>query len=65
MSMIIDFVGCYAVEKGCKALFASLEPAEMVTRGRERREARRLTEEQEAERKRLAGEVTAEDRKTQ
>lgn len=63
--MIIDFAGCYVIEKGCKALFASLEPAEMVTRGRGRREARRLTEEKEAERLRMAGEVTAEDRKTQ
>jgi len=43
--MIIDFAGCYVVETGCKYLFASLEPMEMVTRGRERREKRRREEE--------------------
>ena len=45
MTMILDFAGCYVMEKGCKALFASLEPAELVTRGRARREARRAEEE--------------------
>nr|XP_019003040.1 cation-transporting ATPase 13A1 [Kwoniella mangroviensis CBS 8507]OCF66501.1 cation-transporting ATPase 13A1 [Kwoniella mangroviensis CBS 8507] len=44
-SMILDFVGCWAIEKSCKSLFASLEPAELVTRGRERREKRRVEEE--------------------
>ena len=29
------------LEKGCKYLFADLEPKVMVTRGRERREERR------------------------
>jgi hypothetical protein len=43
--MLIDFAGCFVVEKGCKLLFAELEPMEMVTRGRERREARRREEE--------------------
>nr|XP_019046656.1 cation-transporting ATPase 13A1 [Kwoniella bestiolae CBS 10118]OCF25586.1 cation-transporting ATPase 13A1 [Kwoniella bestiolae CBS 10118] len=57
-SMILDFVGCWAIEKTCKALFASLEPAELVTRGRERREKRRVEEEKlkaiaEAEKKEL------------
>lgn len=42
--MIIDFGGCYVIEKGCKYLFADLEPREMVTRGRERREKRRADE---------------------
>ncbi|KAJ7049439.1 hypothetical protein C8F01DRAFT_1069054 [Mycena amicta] len=48
-SMVIDFAGCYAIEKTCKYLFAELEPKEMVTRGRERRELRRA--QQEAEKK--------------
>jgi len=42
LSMIIDFAGCYLIEVVCKALFADLEPKTMITRGRERREARRL-----------------------
>ncbi|THU93320.1 cation-transporting ATPase [Dendrothele bispora CBS 962.96] len=46
-SMIIDFAGCYMIEKVCKWLFADLEPKEMVTRGRERREERRAREERE------------------
>ena len=45
LSMIIDFGGCYVIEKTCKFLFADLEPKEMVTRGRERREARRAEQE--------------------
>ncbi|TIB78800.1 hypothetical protein E3Q23_00623 [Wallemia mellicola] len=40
-SMILDFVLCYAVEIGCKNLFANLNPPELVTRGSERREKRR------------------------
>jgi cation-transporting ATPase 13A1 len=47
VSMILDFGLCFIVEKGCKFLFADLEPAEMVTRGRERREKRRALEEKE------------------
>lgn len=43
--MIIDFAGCWAIEKICKRLFADLEPKPMITRGRERREARRRIEE--------------------
>jgi manganese-transporting P-type ATPase len=46
--MIIDFVGCYIVHAGSKYFFASLEPAEIVTRGRERREARRIQEAKDA-----------------
>lgn len=45
--MILDLVGCWVIEQGCKFLFADLEPKEMVTRGRERREARRVKEEEE------------------
>jgi cation-transporting ATPase 13A1 len=40
--MIVDFVGCYVIHATTKYLFASLEPAEIITRGRERREARRI-----------------------
>ena len=47
ISMIVDFAGCYVMEKGCKFLFASLEPTELVTRGRERREKRRAQQEHE------------------
>ncbi|KAG9309968.1 hypothetical protein JVU11DRAFT_10001 [Chiua virens] len=42
--MIADFVGCWVVEKVCKHLFADLEPKPLITRGRERREARRREE---------------------
>ncbi len=49
--MIVDFAGCYVVERGCKLLFADLEPAELVTRGRARREKRRLLQESEKKEK--------------
>lgn len=42
--MIGDFVGCWLVEVACKWLFADLAPKAIVTRGRERREARRFEE---------------------
>jgi len=42
--MVIDFIGCFLIENGCKYLFADLEPRPLVTRGRERREKRRLEE---------------------
>jgi cation-transporting ATPase 13A1 len=42
--MIIDFIGCWAIEAVCKYLFADLEPKSIVTRGRERRERRRARE---------------------
>jgi len=45
--MIVDFMGCWVIEVLCKYLFADLEPKPMVTKGRERREQRRLIEEQE------------------
>ena len=44
-SMILDFIGCWAIENVCKYLFADLEPKTIVTRGRERREKRRGVEE--------------------
>jgi cation-transporting ATPase 13A1 len=44
-SMIIDFMGCWAIETVCKYLFADLEPKFIITRGRERRERRRAREE--------------------
>lgn len=40
--MIIDFALCFLIQQTTKYLFASLEPKEMITRGRERRDARRL-----------------------
>ena len=43
--MVIDFAGCWIVEQVCKYLFADLEPKEMITRGRGRREHRRQVEE--------------------
>ena len=52
-SMIIDFIGCYLIEQVCKALFADLEPKELVTRGRERREKRRAVEALETAKKAL------------
>ncbi|KAF5354144.1 hypothetical protein D9756_007291 [Leucocoprinus leucothites] len=44
-TMILDFVGYWVIEKVCKYLWADLEPKAMITRGRERREQRRLKEE--------------------
>jgi len=44
-SMVVDFLGCWIIEVLCKLLFADLEPKAMVTKGRERREKRRLLEE--------------------
>ncbi|KAF5309972.1 hypothetical protein D9619_010464 [Psilocybe cf. subviscida] len=47
-SMVVDFAGCWLIEILCKYLFADLEPKPMVTKGRERRDARRLLEEKAA-----------------
>ncbi|CAK5262273.1 unnamed protein product [Mycena citricolor] len=44
-SMILDFAGCWVIEMTCKHLFADLAPKRMVTKGRERREARRAEQE--------------------
>lgn len=46
--MLIDFGGCYVIESACKYLFADLEPREMITRGRERREERRVVQAEQA-----------------
>ncbi|CCM06202.1 uncharacterized protein FIBRA_08445 [Fibroporia radiculosa] len=48
-TMIIDFVGCWLIEVTSKHLFAELEPKAMITRGRERREARRKLEVEHAQ----------------
>jgi manganese-transporting P-type ATPase len=42
--MVIDFIGCYAIEVVCKALFADLQPKSLITRGSERRMKRRAIE---------------------
>jgi cation-transporting ATPase 13A1 len=42
--MVLDFGLCWAVETGCKALFADLAPGEIVTRGEDRRIKRRVEE---------------------
>jgi len=46
--MVLDYVGCWLIENGCKYLFASLEPRALVTKGRERRDKRRLEEAKKA-----------------
>lgn len=48
LTMALDFAGCWLVHATTKYLFASLEPAEIVTRGRERREARRAEQKRQA-----------------
>ncbi|ESK88685.1 endoplasmic reticulum ca-transporting p-type atpase [Moniliophthora roreri MCA 2997] len=62
LSMIIDFAGCWVIEVVCKYLFADLEPKPMITRGRERREARRAVQERE---KREATETAIVEKKAQ
>ena len=57
--MIVDFIGCWVIEVLCKYLFADLEPKRMVTKGRERREQRRLVEQE----KNKSQEVTSEGSK--
>jgi len=47
MVMVLDFVGCGVIEKACKYLWAGSEPKAMITRGRERREQRRLKEKEQ------------------
>ncbi|KAI0045926.1 endoplasmic reticulum Ca-transporting P-type ATPase [Auriscalpium vulgare] len=64
--MVLDFGGCWVIEKVCKYLFADLEPKGMVTRGRERREKRRAAEEAVAKLAAEAGtEVSATEKKAQ
>ena len=45
------FTGCWVIEKACKYVFAELEPKPLITRGRERREARRREQARVAEEK--------------
>jgi hypothetical protein len=45
--MAADFAGCWIIEVFSKYFFADLEPKEMITRGRDRREKRRLLEQAE------------------
>ncbi|KAF8137626.1 hypothetical protein EV363DRAFT_1254544 [Boletus edulis] len=47
--MVVDFAGCWVIEMACKYLFADLEPKPLITRGRERREARRREQARMAE----------------
>ena len=65
LSMFIDFAGCFVVEKGCKYLFADLEPKEIIQRGRERRDARRVVEEQERVAREAAEKAAEEEKKAQ
>lgn len=51
--MLADFAGSWFVEVICKKLFADLEPKPLVTRGRERREARRAEEERKMKQEEL------------
>ena len=51
--MIADFAGCWVIEKACKYVFAELEPKPLITRGRERREARRREQARVAEEKKV------------
>lgn len=63
--MVVDFVGCWIIEKICKFLFADLEPKPMVTRGRERREARRRIEEAAKAAQEEAAAASATEKKAQ
>jgi len=47
--MVVDYVGCWIIENCCKYLFASLEPRALITKGRERRDQRRLEEAKKAQ----------------
>jgi manganese-transporting P-type ATPase len=60
--MVIDFAGCWVIEKTCKYLFAELEPKEIITRGRERREKRRQA--QELEKRKIEAAASQEEKKT-
>ncbi|KAI0794848.1 endoplasmic reticulum Ca-transporting P-type ATPase [Abortiporus biennis] len=46
VTMIVDFVGCWVIEKSCKHLFATLKPKAMITKGQERRDARAALDKQ-------------------
>ncbi|KAH8923119.1 hypothetical protein BT69DRAFT_1350398 [Atractiella rhizophila] len=49
-AMVIDYAGAYALEKICKYLFADTRPKALITRGIERRQARRAKEKEEQDR---------------
>jgi cation-transporting ATPase 13A1 len=53
--MLADFAGSWLVEVICKHLLADLEPKRLVTRGRERREARRAEEVRRLAEERIPG----------
>jgi manganese-transporting P-type ATPase len=53
--MVIDFAGCWLIELICKHFFADLEPKDMITRGRERRERRRRLQELEKQQAKAIG----------
>lgn len=57
IAMILDFGLCWAMETGCKFLFADLRPGELVTRGEARRLKRRSLEQIEAVRKIAEGKM--------
>ncbi|CAE6471673.1 unnamed protein product [Rhizoctonia solani] len=65
VTMALDFMGCWAVEHACKYLFADLEPKYLVTRGRERREARRAIDEAAAEAEKAKQELEELEKKAQ
>lgn len=46
--MILDFAGCFAVHQITKALFSNTNPKEIIARGFERREQRRVLQVEEA-----------------
>ena len=48
LMMVLDYVGCWFIENICKYLFANLEPRALITKGRERRDQRRLEEAKKA-----------------
>ncbi|CAE6501450.1 unnamed protein product [Rhizoctonia solani] len=65
LTMVLDFAGCWVVEYGCKYLFADLEPKSLVTRGQERRQARRAIEEKAAEEEKAKREMEELEKKAQ
>ena len=63
--MVIDFVGCWVIEKVCKFFFADLEPKPLVTRGWERREVRRKIQIETEEKRQREAENAAAEKKAQ
>lgn len=60
--MIFDYGGAYAGEQTMKYLFIDKKPAELISRGADRREKRRAAE-LEAEKAQLALETSEESKK--